>query len=175
MAHIMKSCLPLWWVVGLGMVLLGAGCGIYSFSGAVPGGIKTIAVPLFDNMTSEYGIREQMTDAVIDRFLRDNLIKVVDLSRAEAILRGQITQVSDQPYTFQSTDSTETVQEYRVIISVTVSMENTQTGETTWSQNFSEWGTYPFSSGSSTDRDQGILEAITKLTEDISNKVVSGW
>jgi outer membrane lipopolysaccharide assembly protein LptE/RlpB len=154
------------------VVLLGVGCGWYSFSGAVPGGIKTIAIPLFDNATSEYGIREQITDAVINRFLRDNIVKVVDLGRAEAILRGQITGVVDQPYTFQAS---ETVQEYRVIVSVQISMENTQTGETVWSQEFSEWGTYPFSSGGSTERDQGIAEAIAKLTEDISNKVVSGW
>ena len=157
----------------VGMVMLfGMGCGLYSFSGAVPGGIKTVAIPLFDNATSEYGIRESITDAVIDRFQRDNIVKVVDLGRAEGILRGQITNVIDQPYTFQAT---ETVQEYRVIVSVRVSMENTQTGETVWSQEFSEWGTYPFSSGGSTERDQGITEAITKLTEDISNKVVSGW
>ena len=156
----------------MGSLWFGGGCGIYSFSGAVPGGVETIAVPLFDNMTSEYGIREQITDAVIDRFLRDNIVKVVDLSRAEAVLRGSILRINDQPYTVQTT---ETVEEYRITVTVRVVMEDTETGDAIWSQDFSEWGTYPFSGGGSLERDQGIAEAIAKLTEDISNKVVSGW
>jgi len=156
----------------VGTVALLSGCGLYTFSGAVPGGVQTIAVPLFDNNTAEYGIREQLTDAVINRFLRDNIMKVVDIGSAQAILRGTILTVLDQPYTFQAT---ETVQEYRIIVTVRVVMEDTQTGETSWSQEFSEWGTYPFSSGGSAERDAGLAQAMGKLTEDISNKVVSGW
>lgn len=157
-------------VVGL-MVMFLAGCGLYSFSGAVPGGVEMIAVPLFDNLTSEYGIREQLTDAVIDRFLRDNIVKVVDLGRAEAVLRGTITRINDDPYTYQAT---ETVTEYRIIVTVTVVLEDTKTGDAIWTQEFSQWGTYPLAGGS-TGREDGLNTAIEKLTEDISNKVVSGW
>jgi len=155
-----------------GLTALIWGCGPYTFSGAVPGGVQNVAVPLFDNNTAEYGIREQLTDAVINRFLRDNIVKVVDVGHAQAILRGTILTVIDQPYTFQAT---ETVQEYRIILTVRVAMEDIQTGETSWSQEFSEWGTYPFSSGGSAERDAGLAQAIGKLTEDISNRVVSGW
>ena len=154
------------------LIGIGAGCGYYSFSGAVPGGVKTVAIPLFDNNTSEFGIREQLTDAVVERFLRDNIVKVVDLSQAQAILRGAILRVTDEPYTFQET---ETVQEYRVLVTITVSMEDTETGEEMWKQQFSEWGTYPLSTGGSAERDVAVTDAISKLTEDISNKVVSGW
>ena len=153
------------------IVVFLAGCGLYSFSGAVPGGAEMIAVPLFDNLTSEYGMREQLTDAVIDRFLRDNIVKVVDLGRAEAVLRGTILRINDDPYTFQAT---ETVQEYRIIVTVRVELEDTKTGEAMWSQEFSQWGTYPLASGG-LEREAGLNEAIGKLTEDISNKVVSGW
>jgi outer membrane lipopolysaccharide assembly protein LptE/RlpB len=151
---------------------IGVGCGYYSFSGAVPGGVKTISVPLFDNNTSEFGIREQLTDAVVERFLRDNIVKVVDLGHAQAVLRGTILRVTDEPYTFQET---ETVQEYRVLVTITVMMEDTETGEAMWTQQFSEWGTYPLSSSGSAERDTAVADAISKLTEDISNKVVSGW
>jgi outer membrane lipopolysaccharide assembly protein LptE/RlpB len=153
------------------MVVFLAGCGLYSFSGAVPGGVELIAVPLFDNVTSEYGIREQLTDAVIDRFLLDNIVKVVDLGRADAVLRGTILRINDDPYTFQAT---ETVQEYRIIVTVRVVLEDTKTGEALWTQEFSQWGTYPLTSGNF-GREEGLNDAIGKLTEDISNKVVSGW
>jgi outer membrane lipopolysaccharide assembly protein LptE/RlpB len=154
------------------LTVIVAGCGYYSFSGAVPGGVKTIAVPLFDNNTSEFGIREQLTDAVVERFLRDNIVKVVDLGQAQTILRGTILNVTDEPYTFQET---ETVQEYRVFVTINVTMENTETGDAMWKQQFSEWGTYPLSSGGSAERDVAVTDAVSKLTEDISNKVVSGW
>ena len=157
-------------VTGMRVVFL-AGCGLYSFSGAVPGGVEMITVPLFDNLTSEYGIREQLTDAVIDRFLRDNIVKVVDLGRAEAVLRGTILRINDDPYTFQAT---ETVTEYRIVVTVRVELEDTKAGDALWTQEFSQWGTYPLASGS-IGREEGLNEAIGKLTEDISNKVVSGW
>jgi outer membrane lipopolysaccharide assembly protein LptE/RlpB len=154
------------------MAVVWVGCGIYSFSGAVPGGIETIAVPLFENQTPEFGIRESMTDAVIDRFLRDNIVKVVGLGRAEAVLRGSILSVRDVPYTYQET---ETVQEYRIIVTVKVTLEDAENGESIWTQEFSEWGTYPFAGAGSLERESGLDQAIGKLTEDISNKVVSGW
>lgn len=158
-------------VVLVVMMMFLAGCGLYSFSGAVPGGVEMIAVPLFDNLTSEYGIRERLTDAVIDRFVRDDIVKVVDLGRAEAVLRGTITRINDDPFTYQAT---ETVTEYRIIVTVSVELEDTKTGEAIWAQEFSQWGTYPLAGGS-TGRDEGLNTAIEKLTEDISNKVVSGW
>ena len=156
-------------LLGLLVGLCSAGCGLYSFSGAVPGGVETVAVPLFDNQTAEYGIREQITDALISRFVQDNIVKVVDIGRAEAILRGTIVRISDEPYAIQQS---ETVDEYRIIVTIRVILEDAGTGDAIWTQDFSEWGNYP---GGSLERDTGIAVAITKLTEDISNKVVSGW
>ena len=44
----------------LSLVATAAGCGYYSFSGSLPGHIKTAAVPLFENETTEPQIVEEL-------------------------------------------------------------------------------------------------------------------
>ncbi|MCH7954892.1 MAG: hypothetical protein IIC40_04020, partial [Candidatus Marinimicrobia bacterium] len=39
------------------------GCGPYSFSGSsIPSHIKSVAIPIFENETAEFGIKEKVTD-----------------------------------------------------------------------------------------------------------------
>ena len=46
----------------IGLLLLVQGCGFYSFTGASTGGLKSIAVPTFENQTAEFGLAETITD-----------------------------------------------------------------------------------------------------------------
>jgi len=147
------------------------GCGTYSFSGAVPGDIKSIAIPLFENQTAEFGIQETITDALVAGFQREGILKIVDEARADAILHGIILRIDDTPYTY-STD--ERVSEYQFRISCEIALENTRTSEDLWKQTFTAWGNYAYS-GSLADRQIGIDAAVRKLTEDILNRIVSNW
>ncbi|MEE9117128.1 MAG: hypothetical protein V3U02_00860, partial [Calditrichia bacterium] len=54
------------------LVGLSISCGYYSFTGSIPSDIKTVAVPLFDDNTSFPGVREDLTNNVIDAFINDN-------------------------------------------------------------------------------------------------------
>jgi len=147
------------------------GCGIYSFSGAVPGDIKSIAIPLLENQTAEFGIQETITDALVAGFQREGILKIVDEARADAILHGIILRIDDTPYTY-STD--EQVSEYQFRITCEIALENTRTSEDLWKQSFTAWGNYTYS-GSLADRQIGIDAAVRKLTEDILNRIVSNW
>ena len=40
-------------------------CSFYSMSGSIPPHIKTIAIPLIENETSEFGIAEDITDGLL--------------------------------------------------------------------------------------------------------------
>lgn len=155
--------------IGLGALL--CGCGAYSFSGAVAGDIKSITIPLFDNQTAEFGIQETITDALIAGFQREGILKVVDETRADAILHGTILRIDDTPNTYTADEQ---VSEYRFQITCEISLENARTGEDLWKQTFSTWGNYPYT-GSLADRQTGMDEALRKLTEDILNRIVSNW
>ena len=43
-----------------------------------------------------------------------------------------------------------------------------------WEKSFSNWGNYP-SGGGLTQRNDGVIDAVKKLTEDILNETVAGW
>ena len=146
-------------------------CGNYSFTGAVAGDIKSISVPLFSNQTAEFGIQETITDALITGFQREGILKIVDESRADAILHGTILRISDTPNTYTANEE---VSEYRFQITCEIILEKTDTGEALWKESFSTWGNYPYT-GSLSDRQMGIDEALRKLTEDILNRIVSNW
>lgn len=145
-------------------------CGIYSFSGSTLGGIKTIAIPLFDNQTPEYGIRETLTEKIAERFVQDNTLKVVNEKLADSILQGVITKYEREAHTF---DEQENIEEYIVRIWVKVSFEEKKNKKVIWKEDsLLGWGIY---SAQDETEDQGKDRAIEKLAEDIVNKTVRGW
>jgi len=136
------------------------------------GGIRSIAIPPFENQTAEFGIAELLSEAVEDEFRSDNTLKIRNLNNADSILYGTIVRVDDHPSTYNADES---VEEYRITVTVHIRYEDRLKGKTVWEENISDFGIYAFTGGSSAERDQGLQEAVTKLAEDILNKTVSGW
>jgi len=149
----------------------GPGCGPYSFrEGGGKGAYKSIAVPLFENRTSEYGIRELLTEGVIDGFIKDGALPVVNEKRADAVLRGVVTAYRRDPYTY---DAGERVKEYRVTISVSARLEDPAKRNVIWEDDaLEQWGIFLADSES---EDDGKQRAVAKLSEDIVNRTVKGW
>ncbi len=164
-------------VPALILPLLLVGCFRYSFSGAGPGHIKTIAIPLFENTTAEYGVVERLTDALILAFQQDNTLKITDEESADAILLGRLVRVEDVPYTYEGEGETAnfSVGEYKLTLTVKLKYIDQVKDEVIWEQEVRGWGTYNHTSGTPEEREEGFDEAIEKLTEDILNMTVSGW
>ncbi|MGB7061851.1 MAG: LptE family protein [Candidatus Zixiibacteriota bacterium] len=152
------------------LLLFISGCGVYSFSGSGLSGIKTIAVPLFDNETQEYGLREALTEKIAERFVQDNTLKVVNERTADSILRGVVTNYTRETHTF---DEQENPKEYIARIWVRVTFEEKKGKKVVWKEdNLLGWGIY---SAQDETEEMGKERAIEKLAEDIVNKTVKGW
>ena len=151
-------------------------CGYYSFSGSsLPAHIRTVAVPMFENKTSEFGVREDITDTIIIQFTQDNSLKVADRRSADSMVSGTIVNIREQAGAY---NTNEEVKEIRVYVSVQAKYEDLKKHKTIWEESITQWGTYnpnlpPGDEGSS--RQDGIKEAIEKIVDDIFNKTVSGW
>lgn len=155
--------------IGIGLLLLASSCGIYTFSPSALGGIKSAAVPVFDNQTTQYGIGELLTSALSQRLVSDNTLKVLPESQADAIIRGTVVAYSRDPYTYTAS---ETVQEYICRIGIKVKFVKARSEQTIWEETLSDYGTY----ASDTESEQtGIDQAINKLVDQIMNKTVKGW
>ncbi len=164
--RIIKNNLPCFWGTVLVIFIL-SGCGIYSFSGStLPSHIKTVAVPLFEDKTTEFGIDQKFTDGLINAIIEDNTLKIADPRSADALVRGEILRVEDRAGQY---NAQETASDYRVTISIKVAFEDVKKRKILWEETWTDWGSY------SDDREAGIDEAIKKLSTEILNRTVSGW
>jgi hypothetical protein len=145
-------------------------CGIYTVSPSALGNVKTIAIPLFDNQSTESGLREQLSDRLSQAFVTDNTLKVVPEQQADGILRGSVVSYKREPYTYSIS---EVVSEYKSVIEIKVQFVNRRSQKVIWEETkMTNWGTY--NAVSETEND-GKSRAIDKLVEDILNKTVKGW
>lgn len=146
-------------------------CGYYSFSGSsLPSHLKTIAIPVFDDKTSEFGVREKISEALIEEFTRDNTLKISDPRNADSILEGTITSIRDQAGAY---DANEQVKDIKIHITVDVKFRDVKKREIIWEEQITQWGTYD--PDASDGRTEGIGEAVDKLVADILNKTIAGW
>jgi hypothetical protein len=146
----------------------------YSFKGgSVPPHLKTIAIPIVEDQ-SGYGdptLRDSFTKQLVDRFTNDNTLQLADRNSSDSILEGVVTEVKDAPVVLQGGEQ---VAQRRMTVTVRVTFQDLKLRKKVWEKSFTSWGDYSSGSGL-TQRNDGVLEAVRKLTEDILNDTVAGW
>lgn len=152
-----------------------AGCP-YSFTGAsVPPHISTIAIPMFDDR-SGFGdprLREILTDEVTRRFESDGNLRIAERNAADSILEGVITQVSDDISVVEGRADRASVR--RVTISIQIVWQDVIERKILFETSVNNWGEYDVGAGGPAQRQEGIDEAIRKLSEDILLATIARW
>lgn len=155
------------------MFILFAGCA-YSFrGGSVPPHLKTVAIPIVEDQ-SGYGdptLRDLFTTQLVERFMNDNTLQLADRNTADSMVEGVIVNVKDAPNVLQGGEQ---VAQRRITVTVRVTFQDLKLRKKVWEKEFNNWGDYPSGSGL-TQRNEGVKEAVRKLTEDILNETVAGW
>ena len=146
-------------------------CGYYSLKGSLPPHLNSVAIPLFENRTPEFGITETLTDAVIDEFVRDGSLKITDRSAADVLIVGSIVSVNDRAGAF---DQQETVQDIKVYVSVRIECTDQVKRQKMWDERITQFGSYDPAAGPS-GREDAYAEAFEKISQEILNKTVSNW
>ena len=149
-----------------------SGC-FYSFRGtSVPAHMKTIAIPPFDDQSGAgiSGLRELITQSLIQLFTTDNTLRVTSRANADAILEGSVKSVQDQP---ASVSPGEQVRRMQVTVTIHASFYDVKLRKKVWEKDFSNLGIY--NAGGLSQRDAGINDAVKKISDDVLNAVVSGW
>jgi outer membrane lipopolysaccharide assembly protein LptE/RlpB len=156
-------------------------CG-YRLSGKgslVPEGARTIAVPAFINNTNEPYVDVEMTKAVVDEFIADGRLRIVDVEEADLALRGSVVKYEVTALSFTA-DSY--VQQYRVRIVVNASLEDLKTKKILWRENSIEAAfisDYPVAIGNITATKIAKESAIKKASQDIAwtlrSRVLEGF
>lgn len=155
----------------LSFIILGCA---YSFTGAsIPSDMKTIAIPVFDDVSgyTEAGLRENLTNTLIQKFIQDNSLQVVDRRYSDTILEGIITSLRDEPFVITGN---ERVNSRRIVISVKAKFIDQRSKKQMWEKSFSQYSDYS-ADGGLIAKQQAIQKAIENLTEDILIATVSDW
>jgi outer membrane lipopolysaccharide assembly protein LptE/RlpB len=99
--------------------------------GLVPAGAGSIAIPVLLNGTSEPYVDVEVTRAVVNEFLSDGRLRVVDVQEADLALRGTITryEVSALSYTADAL-----VQQYQVRLVVDAALEDLNAKKVIWQE-----------------------------------------
>ncbi len=174
------SCRPWAWLALLpGALLAMAGCASdpssgYSFASTYPANVKTIAVPVFDNLTFYPGLEVQLTEAVIKQLQASSGLRVVGAENADTRLHVVITDVRMRRLTLQRT--TGLVQEEALQMSIDFDWRDNRSGKTIISRtNFAAADTFVPARPSGERIEVGQLGVIQRLAHDIVAEMRSSW
>ena len=160
------------------LFLIISSCG-YRFSGRaneLPSHIKAVAIPIFVNATQEPLIESVITNKVIQEFIGDGRLRVVDSSKADAVLKGRIYAFSLAPLSF---DRGNNVLEYRVVIQGELILEDVREKKIIWKEPaLTQSADYKVSSDISatrTAKERAIEEASKRFALDLVARVFEGF
>ena len=93
-----------WYIAGLIMsVAFTAACGYHVTSATrkLPGGVESLGIPAFKNLTREYKLEQQITASVLREFVTRTRIPVNSQSTGvDAVLQGEIRGLNASPITY---------------------------------------------------------------------------
>ena len=115
----------------LGLTLLVVGCG-YHFpgqGGSLPGDVERIHVPLFENLTREPFLENNLTTAVSDLFSRRANVRLVPVEDAQAELLGRIRSYDSRSIAYAEGDL---ISKYRADMVVEVRLLHRETQALLW-------------------------------------------
>jgi len=158
------------------------GCG-YTTKSTLPKSIKTIHVEAFKNSinyTAGSGrnvyfplLEVKARNAVVDRFLFDGNLKIAKPQGADLILKGELKKYERTGLRYTDSDD---VQEYRVHITVSFELWNSQKEEMSWTEpDFVGEATYFVTGPSVTSEESAVEKATVDLARRIVERTIEDW
>lgn len=156
------------------IVLIGVvgACSHYSTSASGRGGAASVAVPLFENRSLESGLQQALTDSLIEGFVSNGAVRVLDEDRAKLVLRGEILEVREEPFTYDGGS-----EQFQISIYLGISCYDTEEKKTLWDeQRLRGFGIFDARQDRRIARSEGLNDAIRMLVADVVDRTqVGGW
>ncbi len=111
-------------LLALFAMLPASGCG-YKVAGqstGLPESIKTLAITVFENDSSEPNVEEAVTRGILRRFVRDGRLRIVSRDKADSILSGTVIKYKLEPVAW---DSFNYVTQYIIRLYVRIDFKDT--------------------------------------------------
>jgi hypothetical protein len=146
----------------------------YAFRSATPDGVRTVAVPVFENSTFDAGVEAALTEAVIKELQRTPGLRVVQGGGADTTLRAIVTSSEMRRLSTQS--STGLTQELGVTLKVDFDWRDNRSGKVLVSRrDFAAADTFVPARPSNERLETGRNGAIQRLAVDLVAELRSTW
>ncbi len=166
------------YVVLIGLIF---GCGVYEPIELVPDYIRTLQIEPFKNETQQIGLSSDLTQEVINEFIKEGRLTVVNAENSDSVLEGTIIEYSKIPLSY---DENFIAQEYQITLIVNLAYsdkikklklwQDVRTGLTGGIETSVKYNVGADAAFAETEE-----EARQRLIEDISRKIlhrtIYGW
>ena len=153
------------------MAVLIGGCS-YSFTSGLPSHIKSVAVPLLANETTEFGVAEEITDQLVAALVKDGTLRVVaDEADASSVLLGTVRTYSEETYEYTPDEQ---VDQLIIRIGIQVRFMDRVRDEVLW-ESPQIFGSAVYDNSGPDARNTGLQEAMALVVDEILSGIVAGW
>lgn len=156
----------------ISLLLLLVGCG-YHFpgkTGALPGDVKQLYIPLFANRTAKPQLENKLSNQVSIVFGRSPKVNLVEReSQAEAVLEGTIRSYSTKALSYDKNDD---ISEYRAIMTIDAKLRQFKDGRLLWSGTLS-WDEKYIAADDKGKQYDLEGEAVDEIVQRLSEKLLS--
>ncbi|MCL1946031.1 MAG: LPS assembly lipoprotein LptE [Chitinivibrionia bacterium] len=144
---------------------------IYTFSGStLPSNIKTIEVPLFENMALVHGAAESITEVLAQKVVRERLTLVA--RNGDAIIKGVVVSYRNTASDYTGTRDNLTILSSSVEIVADIVFLDVKNGKEIYKGRVVSIGQYNFETESEAD---GRQRAVEDITEKILMNSIRSW
>lgn len=149
----------------------------YSPSPALfPPHLKTLAVPVLRNGTAEPNLEQEVTEAIVNRFVQDNKLRVVAEDQADLVITGTVGKYVNAVFGF---NAREQAQEYQVAVTVSLTARDRVKNREMWRDDnlvrTTNYFVVPTPGQETQDQFTARKDAIAKIADAVLNKTVEGW
>ena len=160
----------------LGLALVLAGCSYSPNPNPVSSHTGTIAIPVFQNRTTQPALEEEVTTAIVNRLIRGSKLRVVPEEQADLIVNGAVVGYRNAVFGFNAAEKAE---EYQVAVTLSVTVRDRVKNRELWRDDqlvrtanyfVIQVGTQPPQT-----EEEGRANSVDKLAEAVLNKTVETW
>ena len=162
-----------------------SGCG-YTMKTILPGNIKTIHVAPVKNaidLSGEIndkdrfrvyrpGVEVDITNAVMNRFIFDGNLKVVNPEKADAVLEATLVDYRRDPLRYTEGDD---IQEYRLSVTIDATVFLTNGHKVLWRETLTGDTSFFLSGSRALSEDEAVTKAVEDLARRVVDKTIESW
>jgi len=157
------------------LALAAGGCA-YTANTLLPSYVHTVSIPAVQNQSSRVGIEQQLTDALLAAYTRDNHLRVVSPGTGDAELAVSITGYKNEVFSYSAS---ETPSEYQVAIAVSAVFTDRVKNRELWkNEALTSTERYKLTEAGAVDPlAQGRADSVVvrKIADDVVARTVQGW